>query len=86
MKAALSARIRACFFGYGSTAAEKLGFNGEDRYVPVAYKEQSAILREVAEKSGAPFNTAACEAGSKRETDAPARRRQQTQPPAAPKP
>ena len=43
-------------------------------------------MREVAEKSGTPFNKAAYDAESRREADALARRQQQSQPPAAPKP
>ncbi len=46
------------------------------------------MVRDVAEKSGTPYNKAAYDAEAKREADALARRQQQQQPaaPAAPKP
>lgn len=86
LRPALSARIRSCFFDYKFTEAEKREFNGEDRYVPITYKEHWGVVREVAEKSGTPFNKAAYDAESRREADALARRQQQSQPQAAPKP
>jgi phosphonate transport system substrate-binding protein len=87
LKPAVSAKIRECFFNYAFSEAEKKEFNGEDRYVPIAYRQQWAVVREVAEKSGTPFNKRNWEAESKRETDALARRQQQQQQaPAAAKP
>ncbi|MFM8989304.1 MAG: phosphate/phosphite/phosphonate ABC transporter substrate-binding protein [Alphaproteobacteria bacterium] len=79
LKPALSARIRECFFNYAFSEKEKREFNGEDRYVPVNYKDQWAVVREVAEKSGVPFNRRNYEAESKREEEAQARRQQQQQ-------
>jgi phosphonate transport system substrate-binding protein len=86
LRPALAARIRTCFFDYRFSDAEKREFNGEDRYVPVNYKDQWAVVREVAEKSGTPFNRRAYEAESKREAEALARRQQAAPPPAQPKP
>jgi phosphonate transport system substrate-binding protein len=83
LKPALSARIRECFFNYSFSDAEKREFNGEDRYVSVTYKDQWAVVREVAEKSGTPFNRRSYEAEAKREADALARRQP---PPVAPVP
>ena len=76
LRPALAAKVRACFFNYSFSDAEKREFNGEDRYVPVNYKDQWAVVREVAEKSGTPFNKRAYEAESKREMDALARKQQ----------
>ena len=70
LKPELSAKIRECFFSYRFSEEEKKEFNGEDRYVPITYKEKWAVVREVADKSGTPFNKRSYEAESKRELEA----------------
>ena len=82
LKPELAHKIKSCFFSYSFTPEERKEFNGEDRYVPITYKEKWAVVREVAEKSGTPFNKRSYEAESKRETDAIAKRQQV--PPASP--
>lgn len=52
--------------------------------MPVTYREKWAVVREVAEKSGTPFNKRAYEAEARREAEASARK-QATPPPATPK-
>ena len=74
LKPELTAKIRACFFNYKFSAEETKELNGEDRYVPVTYKERWAVVREVAAKTGTPFNKAAYEAESKREAEAAAKK------------
>ena len=74
LKPELTEKIRACFFNYKFTAAETAELNGEDRYVPVTYKERWAVVREVAAKTGTPFNKAAYEAESRREAEAAAKK------------
>ncbi len=59
-------------------------FNGDDRFLPITYAKDWAVVRDVAEKSGTPYNKAAYDAEAKREADALARRQQQQQQPAAP--
>ncbi len=86
LKPALSAKVRECFFNYPFSEAEKREFNGEDRYVPVNYKDQWAVVREVAEKSGTPFNKRSYEAEARREAEALAKKQQAAPPPAAAKP
>jgi len=81
---ALSAKVRECFFNYKFSEAEKREFNGEDRYVPINYKDQWAVVREVAEKSGTPFNKRAYEAEAKREAEALAKKQQAPAPAAKP--
>ena len=49
-------------------------FNGEDRFVPITYKDKWAVVREVAEKTGTPFNRAAYDAETKREAEAAAKK------------
>jgi phosphonate transport system substrate-binding protein len=45
-------------------------FDGYDRFFPINYKEHWAVVREIAEKSGTPFNKTAYEAEARREADA----------------
>jgi phosphonate transport system substrate-binding protein len=47
---------------------------GGDRFVPITYAKDWAVVRDVAEKSGTPYNRAAYEAESKREAEAAAKR------------
>jgi phosphonate transport system substrate-binding protein len=49
-------------------------FNGDDRFLPITYQKDWAVVRDVAEKSGTPYNKAAYEAESRREEAARARR------------
>jgi phosphonate transport system substrate-binding protein len=60
-------------------------FDGNDRFFPITYKEHWAVVREIAEKSGTPFNKTAYDAEAKRETEALEKKRQQQQTPAQPK-
>jgi phosphonate transport system substrate-binding protein len=59
-------------------------FNGDDRFVPITYKETWKVVREIAEGSGTPYNKAAYEAEGKREAEAAAKKQQEQQ--QAPKP
>jgi phosphonate transport system substrate-binding protein len=54
-------------------------FNGDDRFFPISYQKDWAVVREVAEKSGTPYNKAAFEVESRREAEAAARAQQQRQ-------
>ncbi len=83
LKPELAAKIRDCFFNYSFSEAEKKEFNGEDRYVPITYLQQWAVVREVADKTGTPFNKTAYEAEAKREADAQAKKQQAAPAPAA---
>jgi phosphonate transport system substrate-binding protein len=80
----LAKKIRACFFAFGFPPAMQKEFNGDDRFFPITYKETWKVVREIAEGSGTPYNKSAFEAEAKREADALAKKQQQ-QPPAAPK-
>jgi phosphonate transport system substrate-binding protein len=59
-------------------------FNGDDRFFPISYKETWAVVRDVAEKTGTPYNKAAYDAEAKREAEALAKKQQQ-KPQAPPK-
>jgi len=83
----LQARIRECFLGFAFTDEIRKEYQGEDRFLPMTYKETWKPIRDVAEKSGTPYNRAAYDAVAKREADEAARKaQQQQQQPAQPKP
>jgi phosphonate transport system substrate-binding protein len=50
-------------------------FNGDDRFLPISYQKDWAVVRNVAEKSGTPYNKAAYDAEARREAEAAARRK-----------
>jgi phosphonate transport system substrate-binding protein len=60
-------------------------FNGDDRFLPITYQKDWAVVRDVAEKSGTPYNRAAYEAESRREAAAAAKRAEEAAKAAAPK-
>lgn len=86
LKPELAAKIKECFFNFRFPESMVKEFNGDDRFVPITYKETWAVVREVAEKTGTPYNKAAYEAETKREAEALAKKQQQQQAPAAAKP
>jgi phosphonate transport system substrate-binding protein len=79
LKPELAARLKKCFYDFRFPAEMQKEFNGDDRFFPITYQKDWAVVREVAEKSGTPYNKAAYEAESKREAEAAARRAQQQQ-------
>jgi phosphonate transport system substrate-binding protein len=74
LKPELAAKLKECFFSFRFPAAMQKEFNGDDRFLPITYQKDWAVVRDVAEKSGTPYNKAAYEAETKREEDARARR------------
>ncbi len=74
LKPELAAKITKCFMDFKWTDALKAEYKGEDRFLPMTYKETWRPIREVAEKSGTPYNKTAYEAQAKREADAAARK------------
>jgi len=67
LKPELANKIRECFFQFRFTPEMAKEFDGNDRFFPITYKEHWAVVREIAEKTGTPFNKTAYEAESKRE-------------------
>ena len=74
LKPELAAKLKECFFSFRFPAAMQKEFNGDDRFLPITYQKDWAVVRDVAEKSGTPYNKAAYEAENKREEDARAKR------------
>src|SRR6476469_3306867 len=73
----LSKKIRACFFAFDFPPSMRKEFNGDDRFFPITYKDAWNVVREIAEGSGTPYNTAAFEAEAKREAEALAKKQQE---------
>jgi phosphonate transport system substrate-binding protein len=76
----LARKIRGCFFAFDFPPAMRKEFNGDDRFVPITYKNTWKVVREIAEGSGTPYNKSAYEAEAKREAEALAKKQQQPAP------
>eukprot|EP01041_Mallomonas_annulata_P025214 gene25214-46194_t len=74
LKSELQKKITDCMVSYKFTDELKKEYNGMDRFLPITYKETWKPIREVAERSGTPYNRAAFEAQQKRDADAAAKR------------
>jgi phosphonate transport system substrate-binding protein len=90
LKPTLAAAIRDCFGKFRMPPEMSKELNGVDRFTPITYKDTWRPIREVAEKSGTPYNKAAYEARAKAEAEAAAKKaaaeaaKQQVPPAAAP--
>ena len=85
LKPELASKLRECFYSFRFTAEMQKEFGGDDRFLPITYQKDWAVVRDVAEKSGTPYNKAAYEAEAKREAEAQAKKQQESAAP-APKP
>jgi phosphonate transport system substrate-binding protein len=85
LKPELAAKLTQCFYSFRFTAEMTKEFNGDDRFLPITYQKDWAVVRDVAEKSGTPYNKAAYDAEARREAEALAKK-QQAAPPVAPAP
>jgi phosphonate transport system substrate-binding protein len=74
LKPELAAKLKECFFSFRFPPEMQKEFNGDDRFFPITYKKDWAVVRDVAEKSGTPYNKAAYDAEAKREADAAAKK------------
>ena len=74
LKPELSATIRKTMLEFKFPEEMQKQFNGTDRFLPINYKETWAPIREIAEKSGTPYNKSAFDAQAKREADAAAKK------------
>jgi phosphonate transport system substrate-binding protein len=69
LKPDLAKAIQDCFFAFRFTPEMIKEFGGYDRFFPITYKENWALVREIAEKTGAPFTRPSYEVEVKREAD-----------------
>src|SRR3954453_12461865 len=67
LKPELAKTIRDCFFAFRFPPEMVQEFNGYDRFFPITYKDHWAMVREIAEKTGAPFTRQSYDAEAKRE-------------------
>lgn len=74
LKPELAAKLKECFYSFRFTPAMQKEFNGDDRFLPITYQKDWAVVRDVAEKSGTPYNKSAYDAESKREAEAAAKK------------
>lgn len=70
LKPDLAKKITDCFFAFRFPPAMMKEFNGDDRFVPITYRENWKVVRGVAEGSGTPYNKSAYETEAKREAEA----------------
>jgi phosphonate transport system substrate-binding protein len=84
LKPDLAKKLVECFYAFRFPPSMQKEFNGDDRFFPISYKETWAVVRDVAEKTGTPYNKAAYDAEAKREAEALAKKQQQ-KPQAPPK-
>ena len=75
LKPELAKKLTDCFFDFRFTPEMTKEFNGDDRFFPITYQKDWAVVRDVAEKSGTPYNKAAYDAEAKREAEALAKKK-----------
>ncbi|MEK7750781.1 MAG: phosphate/phosphite/phosphonate ABC transporter substrate-binding protein [Acidobacteriota bacterium] len=63
-------RMLKCFYDYRFTDEMKKTFDGADRFFPITYQKDWAVVRKVAEGSGEAFNRVAYEKETRREEGA----------------
>ena len=63
-------RLTRCFYDYRFTPEMVKTFGGADRFFPITYQKDWAVVRKVAEETGTPFNRSAYEKESAREAAA----------------
>jgi phosphonate transport system substrate-binding protein len=63
----LAKTLTKCFYDFRFPAEMQKTFGGADRFFPISYQKDWAVVRKVAEETGTPFNRAAYEKESARE-------------------
>ena len=64
-----------CFYEYRFPAEMQKAFDGADRFFPITYQKDWAVVRHVAEAGGESFNRAGYEKETKREAEAAAKKK-----------
>ena len=65
----LAAKLRSCVLDFQFPAEMTEALSGGEGFLPITYQKDWAIVREVAEKSGTPYNKAAYEAQQKKDAE-----------------
>jgi len=79
LKPELAKKLVDCFYAFRFPESMRKEFNNDDRFYPITYQKDWAAVREVAEKTGTPYNKSAYDAEAKREADALEKKKQQQQ-------
>ncbi len=74
LKPELVEKIRKAFNEYRFTPEMQKTFGGADRFYPVTYQKDWAIIRDIADANGESFNQAGLEAVAKKEAEAKAKK------------
>lgn len=70
LKPELAEKIKQCFYDFRFPPEMQKEFNNNDRFFPITYQKDWSVVRNVAEKSGTPYNKAAYEKETAREAEA----------------
>jgi phosphonate transport system substrate-binding protein len=70
LKPDLAKKLVDCFYAFRFPESMRKEFNNDDRFYPITYQKDWAVVRKIAEDSGTPYNKAAYDAEAKREADA----------------
>lgn len=70
LKPELADKIKQCFYDFRFPPQMVKDFEGDDRFAPITYLQDWAVVRKVAEDSGTPFNKAAYQKELAREAEA----------------
>lgn len=74
LKPELQKKITDCMVSYKFSDELKKEYAGMDRFLPISYKDTWKPIREVAERSGTPYNRAGYDAQVKRDAEAAAKK------------
>jgi phosphonate transport system substrate-binding protein len=77
LKPELAEKLKKCFYDFRFPPQMQKDFEGDDRFFPITYLKDWAIVRKVAEDSGTPYNKAAYEKEAAREAEATKRKAKQ---------
>ncbi|MGH9808600.1 MAG: phosphate/phosphite/phosphonate ABC transporter substrate-binding protein, partial [Terriglobia bacterium] len=81
LKLELADKLKQCFYDFRFPPEMQKDFEGDDRFFPITYKKDWAIIRKVAEDSGTPYNKSAYEKESAREAEAAKKKAEQAKKP-----
>ena len=81
LKPELADKLKQCFYDFRFPPEMQKDFEGDDRFFPITYKKDWAIIRKVAEDSGTPYNKAAYEKEAAREAEAAKKKAEQAKKP-----
>jgi phosphonate transport system substrate-binding protein len=77
LKPELAENLKKCFYDFRFPPEMQKDFEGDDRFFPITYKKDWAIVRKVAQDSGTPYNKAAYEKEVAREAEAARKKAEQ---------